>query len=254
MIAPQTPIVLTYLLPPTMLQPHGSTSAKTNDLTSENVEMMMSIQEWTNEVQLCVTYEALNIAKYRFMCRAPFTIGDTTYLDDGIIEEQNLAAINGESSKPSGKMEKIAVGDAEINCSGHVLREIFSEEKARSSFDLNVKPAAEVGGKDVHMNGGEAGVGNEARNEPQCGGSVNQGASDNIINLLTDITMEDQTSTLHNTFVVDVGKSSTGSTADDETSRRAPMEHALRRQPAHEGVGPGTGHVNHKSEVHHTSF
>lgn len=47
------------------------------------------------------------------------------------------------------------------------------------------------------------------------GGSVNQGASDNIINLLTDITMEDQTSTLHNTFVVDVGKSSTGSTADD---------------------------------------
>lgn len=109
MIAPQTPIVLTYLLPPTMLQPHGSTSAKTNDLTSENVEMMMSIQEWTNEVQLCVTYEALNIAKYRFMCRAPFTIGDTTYLDDGIIEEQNLAAINGESSKPSGKMEKIAV-------------------------------------------------------------------------------------------------------------------------------------------------
>lgn len=149
--------------------------------------MMMSIQEWTNEVQLCVTYEALNIAKYRFMCRAPFTIGDTTYLDDGIIEEQNLAAINGESSKPSGKMEKIAVqryrfqkcnvliffcedqvGDAEINCSGHVLREIFSEEKTRSSFDLNVKPAAEVGGKDVHMNGGEAGVGNETRNEPQC--------------------------------------------------------------------------------------
>ncbi|KAF3495253.1 hypothetical protein DY000_02052792 [Brassica cretica] len=76
---------------------------------------------------------------------APFTIGDTTYLDDGIIEEQNLAAINGESSKPSGKMEKIAVGNAEINCSGHVLREIFSEEKARSSFDLNVKPAAEGG-------------------------------------------------------------------------------------------------------------
>lgn len=80
------PLVLTYQLPGCMFQDDPSAHAPITLLTSEDIEIMMSVKEWKNEVVTCVTYGALNIAKYQFLCRTPFTIRDTTYLGDGISE------------------------------------------------------------------------------------------------------------------------------------------------------------------------
>lgn len=95
-IPAESPMVLTYQLPQRMVEEDLSTSPPNNITTSVDVEVMMSVQEWTNEVQICVTYGALNVAKYQFLCRTPFTIGDTTYLADGVTEEQHIATIYGE--------------------------------------------------------------------------------------------------------------------------------------------------------------
>lgn len=95
-IGEKTPMVVSYQLPPNLLLPYGSTSAPTNLLTAEDVELVMSVQEWTKEVQLCVTFGAANVAKYNFLYREPFTIDGITFLSDGITEEEHLAAIIGE--------------------------------------------------------------------------------------------------------------------------------------------------------------
>nr|VDD31522.1 unnamed protein product [Brassica oleracea] len=115
-------------------------------LTSEDIEIMMSVKEWKNEVVTCVTYGAVNIAKYQFLCRTPFTIGDTTYLGDGISEEEHCSMIN-----------LAMVEDDEFTCVGSVLKQLFSEEKlilvyrfsfeiekARKNFDL--LPSPEISG------------------------------------------------------------------------------------------------------------
>lgn len=95
-IEEDTPMVLSYHLPPNLLLPYGSTSQPANILTPEDVEILLSIQEWTKNVVLYVTFGAANVAKYNFLCREPFTIGDTTFLSDGISEEDHVAAIIGE--------------------------------------------------------------------------------------------------------------------------------------------------------------
>ncbi|KAL0712696.1 hypothetical protein Bca4012_019674 [Brassica carinata] len=136
-ILAESPIVLTYQLPRSMLEEDLSTSPPNNITTSADVEVMMSVQEWTSEVVICVTYGAMNVAKYQFMCRTPFTIGDATYLADGVTEEDHIAAIYD------------LIGDDEFHCCGSVLRKIFTEEKlvlvyrfsfeiekARATFDL----------------------------------------------------------------------------------------------------------------------
>ncbi|KAF3552661.1 hypothetical protein DY000_02004744 [Brassica cretica] len=74
------------------------------------------------------------------MCRTPFQIGDTIYLGDD------------------------EVGDDELKCSGRVLKEIFSEEKlvlvyrysfeiekAKSIIDLNVRPPVDAQRNDVSV-------------------------------------------------------------------------------------------------------
>lgn len=94
-IAATTPMLLTYKLPPCMIDLEGSQSKPTNVETSLEVEVMMSVDEWTKDVQLCVTQGALEVAKYQFLCRSPFTIGSRTFLLEGTSEEQHLEMING---------------------------------------------------------------------------------------------------------------------------------------------------------------
>lgn len=96
-IAPTTPMLLTYKLPPCMIDPVGSKSKPTNVETSFDVEVMMSVDEWTNDVQLCVTHGALEVAKYQFLCRSLFTIGSRTYLSEGTTEEEHVEIINSKS-------------------------------------------------------------------------------------------------------------------------------------------------------------
>ncbi|CAH8384743.1 unnamed protein product [Eruca vesicaria subsp. sativa] len=114
-IGEQTPKVLSYHLPPNRLLPYGCTSAPTNVLTPEDVELLLSVQEWTKDVELCFTFGAENVAKYQFLCREPFTIGQRTFLSDRITEEYHLAAIID------------MVGEDEFDFSGPGLAEIFNQ-------------------------------------------------------------------------------------------------------------------------------
>ena len=98
-IGPECPIALTYQLLDTMLQGIASNSQPANIITSENVEVVMSVQEGTNGVQLCITYGSLNVARYEFLCRTPFRVGDTTYLYGRVSEEGHVASIKGNGCK-----------------------------------------------------------------------------------------------------------------------------------------------------------
>ncbi|CAF1709410.1 unnamed protein product [Brassica oleracea var. botrytis] len=106
------PLLLTYQLAGCMAEGDPACQEPTNLLTSEDIEIMMSVKEWNNEVQICVTYGALNVSKYQFLCRTSFTIGETTYLDDGVTEAENCSMITD------------MVGDDEIRCAGSVLKQL----------------------------------------------------------------------------------------------------------------------------------
>ncbi|KAF2612194.1 hypothetical protein F2Q70_00011223 [Brassica cretica] len=92
-IGPECPVALTYQLSDGMLHGIQSTSQPSNIVTSDDVEVVMSVQEWTNGVQLCITYGAQNVAKYQFLCRSPFNIGDIKYLDGSVTEEEHFASL-----------------------------------------------------------------------------------------------------------------------------------------------------------------
>ncbi|CAF1919164.1 unnamed protein product [Brassica napus] len=142
-IGPECPIALTYQLPDTMLQGIASNSLPANIITSEDVEVVMSVQEWTNGVQLCITYGSLNVARYEFLCRTPFRVGDTTYLDGRVSEEDHVAMI---TYVPKNRRLNFidfstgVVGDDVIRCSETLLKHLFSEEKLvllyRLSFEV----------------------------------------------------------------------------------------------------------------------
>ncbi|KAL0716909.1 hypothetical protein Bca4012_066231 [Brassica carinata] len=99
----------------------------------------MGAHQWNSEPKLCVTIGAEEVARYHFIRRTTFTIGDRTFLAEGVTEEQHMATINE------------IIGDEEIRCSKRVLEELFNEEKmviifrfameiekAKNSLDLNV--------------------------------------------------------------------------------------------------------------------
>ncbi|CAG7874561.1 unnamed protein product, partial [Brassica rapa] len=100
-------------------------------LTSEDIELMMSVKEWNNDVQICVTYGALNVAKYQFFCRTSFKIGENTYLEPGVTEAEHCSRIKAVDM----------VEEDEITCAGSVLKQLFSEEKLilvyRFSFEID---------------------------------------------------------------------------------------------------------------------
>ncbi|XP_056854590.1 uncharacterized protein LOC130504039 [Raphanus sativus] len=151
-IAPQTPVVLSYQLPLQMLMPSESTSAPTRLLSSGDVEVMMSVHEWTNEVQIYATSGAANVAKFQFLFREPFTVGDTTYLSGGITEKAHLERIYD------------MMGRDEICCSARMLTEILTEdklvllyrfslemEKARQMFEQTTTAVVNLDRDDVQM-------------------------------------------------------------------------------------------------------
>ncbi|KAL0732426.1 hypothetical protein Bca4012_008635 [Brassica carinata] len=160
-------MLLTYKLPPCMIDLEDSQSKPTNVETSLDVEVMMSVDEWTKDVQLCVTQGALEVAKYQFLCRSPFTIGSRTFLSEGTSEEQHLEMING------------VIRHDEMVCSEEVLKEVFSEdkmvllhrfslevEKAKITKDLNANPPL----FNTNINVAENNAGAEFNNGGHSGG------------------------------------------------------------------------------------
>ncbi|KAL0701784.1 hypothetical protein Bca4012_057906 [Brassica carinata] len=153
-IRDQTPMVLSYHLPDNLQIPFGCTSAPTNVVTGEDVELLFSVQGWSKEVELYVTYGALNVAKYQFLCREPFKMFGRTFLGDGITEEEHLASIID------------FVGDDVFDFSNPGLPEIFNEKnlvlvyrfslemrKARSLFGRNNRHGNDL----AQMSGDEGG-------------------------------------------------------------------------------------------------
>lgn len=92
----ETPLLLTFQLPPWMVEPDGATNPPPqNILTTADVEMMICVHEWNTEPRLCVIFGAEEVATYQFRCRSPFTIGRRHFLGEGVSEEQHMAAILG---------------------------------------------------------------------------------------------------------------------------------------------------------------
>lgn len=89
-----TPLIVKFRLPPWMVGPEGDTIAPKNVDTSDDVEIMMGAHQWNTEPKLCVTIGAEEAARYHFIRRTTFTIGDRTFLAEGVTEEQHMATIN----------------------------------------------------------------------------------------------------------------------------------------------------------------
>lgn len=93
----QTPLVITFELPQWMLEPDGETCPPHNILTKADVELLMTVHEWNTEPKLCVVFGPQDVAKYKYTCRSPFTIGRMNFLGEGVTEEEHLATINSKS-------------------------------------------------------------------------------------------------------------------------------------------------------------
>lgn len=91
----ETPLLLTFHLPPWMLEPEGATSPPQNIVTNADVKMMICVHEWNTEPRLCVIFGAEDVATYQFRCRSPFAIGRRHFLGDGVTEEQHMALVLG---------------------------------------------------------------------------------------------------------------------------------------------------------------
>ncbi|KAG2298308.1 hypothetical protein Bca52824_034780 [Brassica carinata] len=140
-ITPMTPLILTYQLPPWVVAPDGDVIPPQNIFSNADIEMMMNMHEWNTEPKLCIIYGAEAVARYQFICRSPFTIGDRTFLGEGINEEDHLTSI------------KEIMGGVCFRCTMRMLSQIFNEdkavglyrfameiEKAQNILDLNVGP------------------------------------------------------------------------------------------------------------------
>ncbi|CAN7050710.1 unnamed protein product [Brassica rapa subsp. trilocularis] len=90
-----TPVALTYQLPDWMLLPEGSRTPPITLSADKDVETMLSVREYMTEPVMYVTSGPELVAKYQFLCRTPFKIGENSFLGEGVTEEQHHHAIKG---------------------------------------------------------------------------------------------------------------------------------------------------------------
>lgn len=90
-----TPVLVTFKLPPWMAGPDEDTIPPKNVDINVDVEIVMGAHQWNTEPKLCVIIGAEDVARYQFICRSTFTVGDRTFLSEGVTEEQHMATING---------------------------------------------------------------------------------------------------------------------------------------------------------------
>uniref|UniRef100_A0A0D3BGE2 Uncharacterized protein n=1 Tax=Brassica oleracea var. oleracea TaxID=109376 RepID=A0A0D3BGE2_BRAOL len=201
-IGPECPVALTYQLSDGMLHGIQSTSQPSNIVTSDDVEVVMSVQEWTNGVQLCITYGAQNVAKYQFLCRSPFNIGDIKYLDGSVTEEEHFASLRG-----------LVAGDI-IRCSDTLLKHLFSEEMLvliyRFSYEIEMArgfPLCET--NDDEPIADNVDDGSRYFNPGWPEGEIGPNYWENANN---EVSMNLQATEMENEKVVEMDQSSTGST------------------------------------------
>ncbi|KAH0923179.1 LOW QUALITY PROTEIN: hypothetical protein HID58_023197 [Brassica napus] len=132
-IGPECPIGLTYQLPQRMLHGIQSTKQPSNIVTSDNVAFVMSNGQ--TESNIFYTIGARNVAKYQFLCRTPFNIGDFRFLDGSVTEEDHFASLRG------------LVGEDIIRRSDTLMTQLFSDENLiliyRLSYEIEKAREAE---------------------------------------------------------------------------------------------------------------
>ncbi|KAF2531068.1 hypothetical protein F2Q70_00031050 [Brassica cretica] len=109
-----TPVALTYQLPDWMLVPDGTKTLPITLSCDKDVEILTSVRDYMSEAVLYVTSGPELVAKYEFLRRSPFIIGDTTYLEEGVSEAQHRQAILD------------LVGGHPIVCSKRILEIMFN--------------------------------------------------------------------------------------------------------------------------------
>ncbi|KAL0686024.1 hypothetical protein Bca4012_052872 [Brassica carinata] len=159
-----TPVALTYQLPEWMLHPEGATTPPITLSSDRDVETMMAVAGYMAEPVMYVTTGPELVAKYEFLRRSPFKIGDWSFLGEGITEEQHKQAI------------KDLVGGHPIVCSKNMLEMLFNEPqllivyRVALEIEMVYAPSAEerneypcltvddmiiiVGGEPIETNGG----------------------------------------------------------------------------------------------------
>ncbi|WZZ21953.1 LOW QUALITY PROTEIN: hypothetical protein YC2023_123340 [Brassica napus] len=131
-----TPLILNYQLPQWMLVPDGNSSPPLNIRSNNDVEVMMSVRVYDPDPTLNVTVGPQKVAKYEFHCRSPFTVGETTFLADGITEAQHRQAI------------RDMVGDIPIRCARRVLELLFDEQQLLIVYRMALEIDAALAGDD----------------------------------------------------------------------------------------------------------
>ncbi|KAG5397791.1 hypothetical protein IGI04_019605 [Brassica rapa subsp. trilocularis] len=106
-----TPVALTYQLPDWMLVPDGPRTPPITLSCDKDVEILASVRDYMSEAMLYVTSGPELVARYHFFRRSPFSIGDTTYLEEDVTEAQHRQAVlemvygtaddNGEAEDPA---------------------------------------------------------------------------------------------------------------------------------------------------------
>lgn len=94
-----TPVALTYQLSDWMLLPEGARTPPITLANERGVETMLSVREYMSQPVIYVTSGPELVAKYQFLCRSPFKIGDRSFLGEGVTEEQHHQAIKGSSQR-----------------------------------------------------------------------------------------------------------------------------------------------------------
>nr|VDC95559.1 unnamed protein product [Brassica rapa] len=140
-----TPVALTYQLPDWMLEPEGAKSPPITLLCDKDVEIMSTVSDYMYDPVLYVTSGPEQVAKYQFYCRSPFKIDETTYLKDGVTEEEHREAIRGSVNFPKHLIFinyifndisnnvffllilQDLVGGHPIVCSHHILELMYNE-------------------------------------------------------------------------------------------------------------------------------
>lgn len=94
-----TPMMVTFQFPRWVLGANDEMFPPLNIDTDSDVELLMSVYEWSTEPTLFVVSGSDDVAKYQFTCRTPFTVGGINFLGTGITEENHMTMVNGKLPK-----------------------------------------------------------------------------------------------------------------------------------------------------------
>lgn len=90
-----TPVVITFHLPPWVMGTNGQSFPPLNLVTDSDVELLMSVHDWSTEPTVFVVSGSEDVAKYQYTCRTPFTVGGVNFLGTGITEEDHISMVKG---------------------------------------------------------------------------------------------------------------------------------------------------------------